>query len=60
MVSINGYKILVVSAGISHVGLTAVMQCPEVDFGIKPECDTLLNELKGLYSTHRKFCYESK
>lgn len=47
----NEYKILIVSAGISHIGLTAIVQYPEVDFGIKPECDTLSSELKDLNNT---------
>ena len=51
----NKYKILVVSAGISHIGLTAIVQYPEVDFGIKPKCDTLSSELKTLNNIQRKF-----
>lgn len=56
----NEYKILVVSAGISHIGLTAIVQYSGVDFGIKPECDTLLSELKALNNTQRKLYSESK
>ena len=56
----NEYKILVVSAGISQIGLAAIVQYPELDFGIKPECDTLLSELKALNNTQRKLYSESK
>ena len=56
----NEYKILIVSAGISHIGLTAIVQYTEVDFGIKPKCNTLSGELKALDSTQRKLYSESK
>lgn len=42
------YKILVVSAGISHIGLISAISDTEVDFGIRTEYDTLLCELKAL------------
>ena len=40
-------NMLVVSMGLSHIGLIFAIPYPEVDFEIKTEYDTLLSELKA-------------
>lgn len=47
--------ILVVDAGISHVGLISFLHYSEVDFEIKTKYDMLLSELKSSNKEIREF-----
>lgn len=47
--------ILVVDAGISHVGLISSLHYSEVDFEIKTKYDMLLSELKSSNKETREF-----